>query len=148
VLLICAVTPTILAALHRIRSGQEPVEPRTDLTSAANWLYMITGEVPAPKRVRAVERYLIATIDHGFNPSTFTARVVASTGADVVSAITAAIGAFSGPLHVVRRTGRWTAWTRSARSTGPTSGCGPRSPPAIASWASGTPCTAPKTPGP
>lgn len=98
-LLICAVTPTILAALHRIRAGLEPVEPRADLPTAANWLYLITGEVPDAKRARAVERYLIATIDHGFNPSTFTARVVASTGADVAAAIIAAIGAFSGPLH-------------------------------------------------
>lgn len=97
--LICAVTPTILAALYRIRAGLEPLEPREDLDSAANWLYLISGEVPDPKRARAVEQYLIATIDHGFNASTFTARVVASAGADVVSAIAGAIGTFSGPLH-------------------------------------------------
>lgn len=98
-LLICAVTPTILAALHRFNRGLEPVAPRADLSTAANWLYMLTGESPRPQAVRAIEQYLIATIDHGFNASTFTARVVASTGADVASAVIAAIGAFTGPLH-------------------------------------------------
>jgi citrate synthase len=98
-LLVCAVTPTILAALHRLRSGLEPLEPRAGLSAAANWIYMITGSVPPRQHAAAVEKYLVATIDHGFNASTFTARVVASTGADVVSAVVAAIGAFSGPLH-------------------------------------------------
>jgi citrate synthase len=96
---ITALTPAILAALHRLRIGREPLEPRAGLSTAANWLYMVTGEVPDAARARAVEQYLIATIDHGFNASTFTARVVASTGADVGSAITAALGALSGPLH-------------------------------------------------
>ncbi|MBV8931820.1 MAG: citrate synthase [Kutzneria sp.] len=98
-LLVCAVTPTILSALYRIRAGEKPLAPRDDLGAAANWLYLVTGRDPAPARVRAIEKYLVATIDHGFNASTFTARVVASTGADVVSAVAAAIGAFSGPLH-------------------------------------------------
>ncbi len=98
-LLICAVTPTILAALHRLRHGLEPIAPQADLPTAANWLYMLTGELPDPAAARAVERYLIATIDHGFNASTFTARTVASTGADIASAVIAALGAFSGPLH-------------------------------------------------
>jgi citrate synthase len=98
-LLACAVTPTILAALHRLQAGLDPVEPRAELSTAANWLHLVTGEVPEPERVRAVEQYLIATVDHGFAASTFTARVVASTGADLFSAVIAAIGAFSGPLH-------------------------------------------------
>ncbi|MCW0215996.1 MAG: citrate synthase/methylcitrate synthase [Pseudonocardia sp.] len=98
-LLVCAVTPTILAALHRLRSGLEPIEPRADLSAAANWIFMVTGAEPTARQAAAVEKYLIATVDHGFNASTFTARVVASTGADVVSAVAAAIGAFSGPLH-------------------------------------------------
>jgi citrate synthase len=98
-LLLCAMTPTILAALHRIRSGEEPLEPRADLSASANWLYLITGAVPDPKHARAVEQYLICTVDHGFNASTFTARVIASTGADAAAAIAGAIGAFSGPLH-------------------------------------------------
>ncbi|MCX6471588.1 MAG: citrate synthase/methylcitrate synthase [Corynebacteriales bacterium] len=96
---VCAVTPTILAALHRISNGDEPVPARDDLDTAAHWLHTITGEVPTPEHARAVEQYLIATIDHGFNASTFTARVIASTGADLVSAVCGAIGAFSGPLH-------------------------------------------------
>jgi citrate synthase len=98
-LLACAVTPTILAALYRLRQGQEPLEPRADLTAAANWLYLVTGQEPDAVKASAIEQYLISTIDHGFNASTFTARVVASAGADVVSAVVAAIGAFSGPLH-------------------------------------------------
>lgn len=96
---VSAMTPTILAALHRIKHGLDPVNPRVDLSMSANWLYMLTGLEPSPWTSRAVEQYLIATIDHGFNASTFTARVVASAGADVVSAVTAAIGTFSGPLH-------------------------------------------------
>ncbi|GAA1460883.1 citrate/2-methylcitrate synthase [Williamsia maris] len=96
---VSAVTPTILAALHRLSTGVEPMPARADLDTAAHWLYSITGEVPAPEYARAVEQYLIATIDHGFNASTFTARVIASSGADLVSAICGAIGAFSGPLH-------------------------------------------------
>lgn len=96
---VSAMTPTILAALHRLKLGLDPVKPRVDLSTSANWLYMLTGREPSTWTSRAVEQYLIATIDHGFNASTFTARVVASAGADVVSAVTAAIGTFSGPLH-------------------------------------------------
>jgi citrate synthase len=96
---VSAMTPTILAALHRLKLGLDPVNPRVDLSTSANWLYMLTGSEPSPWATRAVEQYLISTIDHGFNASTFTARVVASSGADVVSAVAAAIGTFSGPLH-------------------------------------------------
>ncbi|ANY07955.1 citrate/2-methylcitrate synthase [Pseudonocardia sp. HH130630-07] len=98
-LAVCAATPTVLAALHRLRSGRDPVAPRADLEPAANWLWMLTGSEPVAEHARAVDAYLVSTLDHGFNASTFTARVVASTGADVASAVTAAIGAFSGPLH-------------------------------------------------
>ncbi|GGU21892.1 citrate synthase/methylcitrate synthase [Streptomyces violascens] len=95
----CAAVPTLLTALHRLGQGLEPVEPRDDLPYAANYLYMLTGSQAEPERVRAVEQYLISTIDHGFNASTFTARVVASTGADVAASLVAAVGALSGPLH-------------------------------------------------
>ncbi|MET9362372.1 citrate synthase/methylcitrate synthase [Streptomyces sp. NPDC006632] len=95
----CAAVPTLLTALHRLGQGLEPVEPLDDLAYAANYLYMLTGREAAPERVRAVEQYLISTVDHGFNASTFTARVVASTGADVAASLVAAVGALSGPLH-------------------------------------------------
>ncbi len=96
---LCSVVPTILAAAHRLASGQDPIEPRADLGFAANYLYMLTGSVPSDAHERAIEQYMILTIDHGFNASTFTARVVTSTGADLGAAIVAAIGALSGPLH-------------------------------------------------
>jgi len=96
---LCAVVPTVLAAGHRLAAGLEPIEPRDDLGLAANYLYMLTGSVPSEQHARAVEQYMILTIDHGFNASTFTARVVTSTGADLGAAIVAAIGALSGPLH-------------------------------------------------
>lgn len=98
-LTISAVTPVVLAALYRLRHGLAPIAPRADLTSAENWLYMISGEIPAPEKAAAVEKYLISTVEHGFNASTFAARVATSTGANVAAAVVAAIGAFSGPLH-------------------------------------------------
>jgi citrate synthase len=96
---LCAVVPTILAAAYRLREGHEALEPRDDLGMVANYLYMLTGSVPDEQHARAVEQYMLLTIDHGFNASTFTARVVTSTGADLAAAIVAAIGALSGPLH-------------------------------------------------
>ncbi|MFI1160851.1 citrate synthase/methylcitrate synthase [Streptomyces sioyaensis] len=95
----CAAVPTLITALHRLGQGLQPVEPRADLGHAANYLYMLTGEEPEPDRVRAIEAYLISTIDHGFNASTFTARVIASTGADLAACLVGAVGALSGPLH-------------------------------------------------
>ncbi|QIB43100.1 citrate synthase/methylcitrate synthase [Streptomyces aureoverticillatus] len=94
-----AVVPTLLTALYRLGQGLEPVEPRDDLPYAANYLYMLTGSQPDAERARAVEQYLISTIDHGFNASTFTARVITSTGADVAACLVGAVGALSGPLH-------------------------------------------------
>ncbi|MFD5124893.1 citrate synthase/methylcitrate synthase [Streptomyces sp. NPDC058385] len=94
-----AVVPTLLTALHRLGDGLEPVEPRDDLSYAANYLYMLTGSEPEPAHARAIEQYLISTIDHGFNASTFTARVITSTGADVAACLVGAVGALSGPLH-------------------------------------------------
>ncbi len=94
-----AAVPTLLTALYRLGQGLQPVEPREDLPYAANYLYMLTGAEPDAERVRAVEQYLISTIDHGFNASTFTARVIASTGADVAACLAGAVAALSGPLH-------------------------------------------------
>ena len=95
----CAVFPSLVMALYRLSEGKEPVDPDPNLPYAANYLYMLTGEKPDPEKARAVEQYLIATIDHGFNASTFTARVITSTGADLGSAVLGALGALSGPLH-------------------------------------------------
>ena len=96
---VCAVTPTLIMALYRLARGEEPIDPHPDLGYAANYLYMMTGEVPDPDLARGVEQYQITTIDHGFNASTFTARVVTSTGADLGAAVVGGIGALSGPLH-------------------------------------------------
>jgi len=98
-LFVGALTPSLLAALHRLGNGDEVVPPRRDLGHAANYLWMLTGTEPSPDHARALERYLIATIDHGFNASTFTGRVIASTGADMGACVIGAIGALSGPLH-------------------------------------------------
>lgn len=94
-----AITPVLLTSLHRLMQGMEPIAPRDDLDYAANYLYMLSGTEPDAKTARATERYLISTIDHGFNASTFTARVIASTGADLVACLVGAIGSLSGPLH-------------------------------------------------
>ena len=91
--------PTILATFQRHRQGLPAVTPRTDLSHAANYLYMLTGETPAEKHVRSLDTYLILLADHSMNASTFTARVIASTESDLCSAITGAIGALKGPLH-------------------------------------------------
>ncbi len=96
---LCAIVPTVLAAVYRLGEGKKPVEARADLHAAANYLYMLTGAVPPAEHARAIEQYMILTIDHGFNTSTFTARVIASTGADLGAAVVGAIGALSGPLH-------------------------------------------------
>jgi citrate synthase len=96
---LAAVVPSVLAALHRRGKGLAVVEPDPALGHAAAYLYETTGERPDPDAVRAVEQYLMLTIDHGFNASTFTARVVASTGADLADCVCAALGALAGPLH-------------------------------------------------
>ncbi|RZS89860.1 citrate synthase [Motilibacter rhizosphaerae] len=96
---LCALVPTALAALHRLSRGLDPVAPDPGLGHVQDYLRMMLGEDPRPEHVAAVEAYLISTIDHGLNASTFTARVVASTGADLAACLVAALGALSGPLH-------------------------------------------------
>jgi citrate synthase len=96
---IVARVPTIVATFWRLRRGLEPLPPRRDLGHAANFLYMLSGDQPVPEQVRGLETYLNTVIDHGLNASTFAARVITSTGSDVVSAIVGALGALKGPLH-------------------------------------------------
>jgi citrate synthase len=91
--------PTIVAAYWRLRQGQAPVPPHPGLGHVANYVYMLFGEQQPSERVRGLETYLNTVIDHGLNASTFTARVIISTGSDLVSAVTGAIGALKGPLH-------------------------------------------------
>lgn len=91
--------PLFLAAFNRLRHGQEPLESKPELGHAANYLYLLTGEVPSEEHVRGLNAYLVLLADHGMNASTFTARIVASTESDIASSIVAAIGALKGPLH-------------------------------------------------
>jgi len=91
--------PVFLAAFHRLRQGKEPLESRPELDHAANYLYLLSGNEPKPEHVKALNSYLVLLADHGMNASTFTGRVVASTGSDIASAVTAAIGSLKGPLH-------------------------------------------------
>ena len=90
---------TIMAAYHRIRQGLEPIEPDPRLSHTENLLYMLTGDQPDPANVRALDLYQVLLADHGMNASTFTARVIASTQADLHSAVSGGLGALKGPLH-------------------------------------------------
>jgi citrate synthase len=96
---IVARMPTIVAAYARLLQGHEPVTPAAGTGHAANFLFMLRGETPDAEQVRGLETYLNTVVDHGLNASTFTARVITSTGSDLVSAVTGAIGALKGPLH-------------------------------------------------
>ncbi|HYX82880.1 MAG TPA: citrate synthase/methylcitrate synthase, partial [Gemmatimonadales bacterium] len=97
--LLTARFPTVVAAHARLAAGKDPIAPRADLPLAANFLHMIHGKEPDPVAARAIDAYWVTVIDHGMNASTFTARVIASTRSDMVSAVTGAIGALKGPLH-------------------------------------------------
>lgn len=96
---ISAKMPTIIAAFDRFRKGEDPIQPRDDLSHAANFLYMLTGSEPESEMAGALDTTLILHAEHGINASTLTARTTASTLADVYSAVTGAIGALSGELH-------------------------------------------------
>jgi citrate synthase len=96
---ITAKMPTALAAFNRIRNGKEPVDPRADLGHAANFLYMLNGEVPDDVLADTFDMALVLHADHGLNASTFSAMVTASTLADLHSSVTSAIGTLSGSLH-------------------------------------------------
>ena len=94
-----ALFPTIVAGFHRHRNGQELIAPNPQLGHAANYLYMLTGEVPPENHVKSLDTYLVLLADHGMNASTFTSRVIASTESDLASCIVGGIGALKGPLH-------------------------------------------------
>ncbi|HEY6454379.1 MAG TPA: citrate synthase/methylcitrate synthase [Steroidobacteraceae bacterium] len=97
--LLLGALPTIVASYSRLMHGSEPLQPLPELGIAANYIYMNTGAEPHAELVRALNVYLTTVADHGLNASTFTARVITSTGSDFVSAVTGAIGALKGPLH-------------------------------------------------
>lgn len=91
--------PTIVMAHHNIRNGNPPIEPNQNLNHAGNFLYMLNGKIPSQQTINLMDKDFILHADHGSNASAFTARVVASTNADLHGAITAGIAALSGPSH-------------------------------------------------
>jgi len=94
-----AKTPSIVAAWDRIRRGLKAIEPLPNLSTAANFLYMRTGERPIKEAERALDTYLVLLADHSYNASTFAARVTASTRADIFAAATSAVATLEGDLH-------------------------------------------------
>ena len=139
---LAAMVPAVLARLHRRAAGERDrrrpiarsgMPPRTCTRSPA-WCR-------GPTHARALEQYLILTIDHGFNASTFTGRVVASTGASIVDVVCAAIGALAGPLHGGAPSRALDALDAIGTPTAPPTGSVARSRPDAASWASAMPCT-------
>jgi citrate synthase len=98
-MILTAQVPTIIAYRHRKLNGLPPVDPRSDLSHTANYLYMLHGQEPSDAQVAALDAYLILCAEHGMNASTFSARVTTSTRADMVSAVVTAIGTMKGPLH-------------------------------------------------
>ncbi len=90
--------PVFVAAWNRRRAGAAPSAPDPSLGHAADYLRMTTGSA-APELVRALDAYLVTVIDHGMSASTLTARVIASTSSDLISALVGAVGALKGPLH-------------------------------------------------
>jgi citrate synthase len=96
---ITAFAPSALAAFARLRAGEQPVEPDPALDLVEGFLYQLKGVRPDAGTARALDAYMIVGAEHGFNASTFTARVVTSTRSDIASAVAAAIGTMKGPLH-------------------------------------------------
>ena len=90
---------TVVAAFHRIRQGLEPLEPKTTLSHAGSFLWLLNGTEPSEVETKALDIALILHADHEFNASTFAARVTVATLTDMYSAITSAIGTLAGPLH-------------------------------------------------
>lgn len=96
---IIAAAPTIVAAGHRIRHGKNPIEPDLTLGHAANFLYMLTGQLPDEHTEKVMDASLTLYAEHGFNASTFACRVTVSTLSDLYSGIVSGIGTLKGPLH-------------------------------------------------
>ena len=84
---------TLVAAIHRLRAGKEPLEPKLELSHSGNFMYLLNGRVPTPDETRAMDLILILHAEHGFNASTFAARVISATLSDWYSVIAGAIGA-------------------------------------------------------
>ena len=91
--------PTLVAAFHQMRQGNDPIEPRDDLDHASNFLYMMTGRLPTYEEARIFDACLILHAEHTVNASTFSTLVTSSTLADPYTAIAAAVGTLSGTLH-------------------------------------------------
>jgi citrate synthase len=94
-----AEVPAIVATINRSRLNKPVLFPKTEFSFAQNFLYMFKGEVPDEKETDVIHRYMTLHADHGFNASTFAARVTASTNSDMYSAVTSAVGTLKGPLH-------------------------------------------------
>ncbi len=96
---ITSFSPSALAAFARLRAGKQPIDPDPSLDLVEGFLYQLNGQRPDAATARALDAYFIVGAEHGFNASTFTARVVTSTRSDIASAVAAAIGTMKGPLH-------------------------------------------------
>lgn len=94
-----AKAPTAVAAANRLSKGLEPIEPDPSLPYSENFFHLVFGRVPQPEVIKSFDVSMILYAEHTFNASTFTARTVTSTGADIHGAITAGIAALKGPLH-------------------------------------------------
>ena len=120
---ITAMAPSALAAFGRLRQGLEPIEPDPELDTTAGFLYQLNGELPDEASARALDAYFIVGADHGFNASTFTARVITSTRSDIASAVARAPPARSRARCMAAPRRRSSASsTRSARRRPPRSG--------------------------
>ncbi len=93
------VIPTLVAAAHRARLGEDIIEPDMSLDRSTDFLRMLTGETPDALSAKVMNVSLILHADHTMNASTFAARVTASTESEPAAAISAAVGSLSGPLH-------------------------------------------------
>ena len=140
--------PVLVAAIERLRNGQDPIPANPELNIATNFLYMLKGEMPTEREARIFDICLILHADHELNASTFTARVVAGTLADVYGAVTAAIAALSGPLHGGANTNVMKMLLEMAKLTRRKNSSETRSRRRRRSWASATPSIRRKTRAP